>query len=98
MSRYFLSQAADHDIENIFDFGVYRFGRNQAERYLLELDDCLTQLAKNPHLGRPRHELKQGLYSFSKRAHVLFYQVLPDHIKVIPVLHARQDIPGSINL
>nr|WP_262888429.1 type II toxin-antitoxin system RelE/ParE family toxin [Chryseobacterium cheonjiense] len=36
---YILSEAADQDLEDIFDYTVHYFGFDQAEKYLLEIEE-----------------------------------------------------------
>jgi toxin ParE1/3/4 len=48
--------------------------------------------ASNPHLGRVREELSQGLRSLVFERYVIFYHPLPDGAEVIRVLHGMRDI------
>ena len=92
--HYILSEEADRDLETIFDFGCHKFGVGQATNYLLELETTFNRLALHQQMGRQRSELKQGLVSFVKEAHIIFYVLLSDQmIRVVRVLHASQDIP-----
>lgn len=90
---YILSEIADKDLEDIFDYTLDEFGFDQAERYLLELEKTFQNLLLNPQLGKKRDEIKKGLYSLPKDNHIIFYRILHNHIKIIRVLHGSQDIP-----
>jgi len=90
---YILSEIADKDLEEIFDFTFDEFGFNQAEKYLLEIEEIFQNLIINPKLGKKRHEIKEGLYSFPKDNHIIFYRILEDHIQIVRVLHGSKDIP-----
>jgi len=91
---YILSEAADQDLEDIFNFTFNKFGFDQAEKYLLEINDIFQSLIKNPELGKTRNEIKQGLYSFPKDNHVIFYRILDHHIRIVRILHGSRDIPN----
>ena len=95
MSRkiYILSEIADKDLEDIFDYTFDEFGFEQAEKYLLEIEEIFQNLIINPQIGKKRDEIKQGLYSFPKDNHIIFYRILDNHIRVVRVLHGSQDIP-----
>ena len=95
MSRkiYILSEIADKDLEDIFDYTVDEFGFDQAEKYLLEIEEIFQNLIVNPQIGKKRDEIKQGLYSFPKDNHIIFYRILDNHIRIVRVLHGSQDIP-----
>lgn len=90
---YILSEFADKDLEDIFDYTRLNFGFDQAEKYLLEIEDVFQNLVENPKSGRKRNEIKEGLYSFPKDNHVIFYRILDLHIRIVRVLHGSRDIP-----
>ena len=94
MSRkiYILSEIADKDLEDIFDYTFDEFGFDQAEKYLLEIEEIFQNLIINPQIGKKRDEIKQGLYSFPKDNHIIFYRILDNHIRIVRVLHGSRDI------
>ncbi|KQR91956.1 hypothetical protein ASG01_13220 [Chryseobacterium sp. Leaf180] len=90
---YILSEAADHDLEDIFDFTEENFGFAQAEKYLLEIEERIQQLCIHPELGKRREEIKENLYSFPKDNHVIFYRIFADHLRIVRILHGSKDLP-----
>lgn len=90
---YILSEIADKDLEDIFDYTFDEFGFNQAEKYLLEIEEIFQHLIVNPQIGKKRDEIKQGLYSFPKDNHIIFYRILDNHIRIVRVLHGSRDVP-----
>lgn len=93
---YVLSEIADKDLENIFDFTNEKFGFDQAEKYLLEIDDVFQKLVQNPRFGKQRNEIKSGLYSFPKDNHIIFYRILDSHIRIVRILHGSRDLPNFL--
>lgn len=91
---YLLSEIADADLEAIFDYTIYKFGVEQAEKYLLEIEDIFLHLLKHPESGRKRDEIKEGLYSFPKDNHIIFYRIFDNHIRIVRILHGSRDIPN----
>jgi len=71
---YVLSEIADKDLEEIFDYSVHQFGFEQAEKYFLEIEDVFQSLILNPYSGRKRDENKTGFIQFSKRQPYHFLQ------------------------
>jgi toxin ParE1/3/4 len=92
MVRYILSEEAENDIEQIFDFGEYKFGRSQAIDYLIGLQDHFEALANNPDIGKQRNEIKKGLYSLPYVSHIIFYRILRNHIRIVRVLYGGRDL------
>ncbi|MEM0933566.1 MAG: type II toxin-antitoxin system RelE/ParE family toxin [Bacteroidota bacterium] len=96
MNRYVLAEAAKNDLQEIYDFGIYKFGYAQATNYLEDLQGYFNALTKNPDIGKHRDEIKAGLYSLPHVSHVIFYRILPDRIRIVRVLHGRSDIPKHL--
>ena len=90
---YILSEAADEDLEEIFDYTEKHFGFAQAEKYLLEIEERLQQLCISPELGKRRDEIREGLYSFPKDSHIIFYRIADDHLRIVRILHGSKDLP-----
>lgn len=91
---YLLSEIADKDLEEIFDYSINKFGFDQAEKYLLEIENIFQNLVLNPYSGKKRDEIKQGLYSFPKDNHVIFYRILDKQIRIVRILHGSKDLPN----
>ncbi len=71
---YVLSEKADIDLEEIFDYTCEEFGFNQAEKYLLEIENVFYFLFKNPFSGKKRNELKEGCIVFQKIIMLFFIE------------------------
>jgi toxin ParE1/3/4 len=90
---YELSQNADQDIDEIFNYTHAEYGFDQAVNYLKELEEVFIQLQKNPQLGKKREKVKKGLRSIPKGEHIIFYRVMSDRIRIVRVLHGSRDVP-----
>lgn len=71
---YELSQEADRDLDDIFDYTVHEFGFDQAIAYVSAFEEVFVSLAANPELGRKRDEIRDSLRSFVKGSHIIFYR------------------------
>lgn len=94
---YKLSQEADQDLEDIFDFTHSEFGFDQAVSYLQKFNVLFSELVQNPEIGKTRDEIKAGLRSFPQTSHIVFYRILKDHVRIVRVLHGSRDIPRFFN-
>lgn len=59
MSAFKLTAAAEADLKAIGRYTLKRWGLNQRNKYLGELDRAFHQLAENPDLGMKRNEIRQ---------------------------------------
>jgi len=92
MNTYVLSEEAELDIDEIYGFGVYKFGTGQAVKYLIGLEEHIQALGKNPDIGRHRAEIKKGLYSLPYVSHIIFYRKLDIKIRVVRILYGGRDL------
>lgn len=93
IKKYILSQEADFDLEDIFDYTKEEFGLDQAVHYLTEINILFEKLILTPHAGRSRNEIKLGLYSIMVNQHIIFYRILTSHIRIVRVMHGSRDLP-----
>ena len=84
---YELSQNADNDIQEIYDYTAINFGIDQAIKYLIGLDDLFQTLCAHPHTGRMRNEIRKGVRSCSYVSHIVFYRVVERRIRIVCVLY-----------
>lgn len=89
---YVLSEEATTDIDEIFDFGEYKFGNAQAIKYLIGLEDHFEKLSKNPDIGRERNDIKKGLFSLPYFSHIIFYRKLKRKLRIVRVLYGGRDL------
>lgn len=90
--QYELSEAASTDISNIYDYTVLEFGEKQAFLSLSGLEVKILDLVKEPSLVRGRDEIKKGLKNYRFDKHVIFYRQVKGKLRIVRVLHVRQDI------
>lgn len=92
MSRYLLSPAAHVDLEQIWAYTHDRWGVDQAEEYLRELQRTIERVAANPSIGRVCDEIRPGYRKLAAGSHTLFYRVTVEGlIDIGRVLHQRMD-------
>lgn len=92
---YVLSDEADNDLNDIFDYTEQEYGFDQAILYLTAFETLFKRLVSNLEIGRQRDEIKPGLYSLTEQQHVVFYRIFKKQIRIIRVLHGRKDIPKT---
>ena len=60
MVSYRLSAAADEDLDRLFDYGIERFGLEQAERYYDGLIEHFEELADSPRQWQAVDHIRTG--------------------------------------
>ena len=93
---YQLSEIAEKDLEDIFDYTHQEFGLDQAILYVLSFDEVFTLISQNQKLCIDRNEIKKGLKSFLYKSHVIFYRTIKNEIRIVRVLHGSRDLPRHL--
>jgi toxin ParE1/3/4 len=86
-----ISAKAHRDIDIIFLYGIENFGRAQARSYMSALLDLFELILVNPRMGIERTEFRRKPRSINFKSHIVFYRVGRSKIRIIRVLHGRQN-------
>lgn len=93
MTDYLLSPAAQADLSEIWDYSAQNWGMEQADRYVLGIQDACEALAAGRKRGRPIDEIRPGYRKLAVQSHFLFYRVTDAGlIDVVRILHQRMDV------
>lgn len=98
MSRYALSPAAREDLEQIWDYTYERWGDEQAEEYVREIQRAIERVLDNPMIGRACDEVRSGYRKHAVGSHTLYYRIASvDVIDVVRILHQRMDFDRHLD-
>jgi plasmid stabilization system protein ParE len=90
---------AKSDLDNLW-FHIAQRSVKAGDQYLSGSEVAALRHAANPEMGRNEPELSEKLVdsirSFRFRNHRLYYAVRLDEVRVIRVLHARQDRDANL--
>ena len=84
---------AETDLIEIWVYTYERWGEEQAEGYLAQLEEGINQLRRFPEQGRRRDDVRKGYRSLRIHRHTVYYTVTASSIQIIRVLHEKMD-PG----
>lgn len=88
-----LFPAAQADLEQIWDYTHGRWGADQAEEYLRELQHALERAAANPLIGRACDEIRPGYRKLAAGSRTLYYRLRAEGVvDVVRILHQRMDV------
>ena len=98
MKQYDLSVKAKQDLKDIAILTESRWGREQRNLYLKQIDSSFTLLANKSHLGKPCDEILKGYSKFPHGSHMIFFKRTDvDTILIIRILHKRMDYTANLN-
>ncbi len=91
MGAYKLSNESKLDIADIYEYGIEKFGLNQAQDYLTGLHDLFQTLADNTNIGRDASEFYPSLKRFVYRSHMVFCLQTESGVFIVRMLSQHMD-------
>lgn len=97
MTGYLLSPAAQRDLNEVWDYTARNWGTEQAERYILQIQDACEALVSGRRRGRAIDDIRPGYRKLPVRSHFLFYRNTDAGlIEVVRILHQRMDVGARL--
>ncbi len=93
MASYRLTETADRDFENIFDFGIDTFGLDRATVYQTEMLGRFAELATQPMLYNAVDHIQEGYRRSIFGPHSIYYRIEQHEVVIVRIL-GRQN-PGK---
>lgn len=94
MYKYQLSNRAKEDLLRIYEFGVYRFGVAQADRYFNLIHDCFDKIESYPFMFVKVDFIKSDYYKCICGVETIYYKIKDRTIEIIRII-GRQDFRAS---
>jgi len=91
-----LSEAARTDLIEIWSETFQKWGPEQADTYLDDINRTLNGLVDNPRMGTDCSDLLKGARRLITGRHVVFYEIGESAIFVVRVLHQSMDVPRHL--
>lgn len=97
MAQFQLSKEAKNDLRSIAIFTDNRWGREQRNLYIKQLDDAFFMLTQNPNLGISCDYIRDGYRKFPQGSHIIFYKrTVKSDILVVRILHKSMDYDSQL--
>ncbi len=72
-------------------YGFIEFGEVQADLYAALLENGIAIICDNPKIGRVDASVRPAIRRFECERHVIFYDLMKDHILIVRILHGATD-------
>lgn len=91
MAIYQLTNEADVEIDDIYQYSITMFGLTTAREYVSGMYEKLELLADNQSWGSDYSRIKPGLLRYEYRSRSIYYQSQGVDILIVRVLGNKQD-------
>ena len=90
---FYLTHKAKADLQSIGRYTAIKWGINQRNIYLTQIDRCFHDLSDSPDLGRVCDFIRKGYRKYKVGKHLIFYRHAgADQIEIVRILHERMDV------
>lgn len=97
MYKIVFSEAAELDLEDIFDYSYFYFGQNKGAEYEMEINKNIEKILKNPEIGHSRKDIPKNSLAWAVGNHFLIYRIENDYIHLLRILHEKLDFLNQFN-
>ncbi|MEH6657686.1 type II toxin-antitoxin system RelE/ParE family toxin [Leeuwenhoekiella marinoflava] len=91
MAKYRLSNLAKEDLIRIHQYGIQRFGINQADKYFDTFFEYFEIIAKQPYSFESVEFLKKGYRRCVCGSDTIYYKLNDDIIEIMAII-GKQDL------
>ena len=92
LGGYRLTSEAASDLKGILDYTLDRWGAEQADKYVLQVERCLHDLVSGRRSGKPFGDSLAEIQVFRCEHHYIFYSIQDDLVAVVAILHEAMDL------
>ncbi len=97
MAKFYLTNKAVEDLEEIWKYTIETWSENQAEIYYLLLIDSCQELANKPNQGKSYEVVEKNILGFKTGQHLIFYRIVTEkEIEVVRILHGMMDLKNHL--
>jgi len=97
MAKFYLTNKAVDDLDDIWNYTLETWSVNQAEIYYALLIDSCQELANKPSQGRSYEEVERNVLGFKTGQHVIFYRTITEkEIEIVRILHSMMDMKNHL--
>lgn len=92
MAEYKLTNKAVEDLNQIWEYTIYKWSEQQADNYYNSLLNICQNIADNPSLGKNYRGVRKELFGVKTRSNIIFYRIeSPEYVEITRILHEQMD-------
>lgn len=98
MPIFKVSKKAEDDLFEIGEYTQEKWGIEQRNKYLDDIDQRFHQLAENPEypISKDRSELKKGIFSLLINEHIILYRKFSYGVRIVRILNQSMDLKSHL--
>ena len=97
MVRIVRTRQAREDVLEIWDY-VAAIDVDAADTLIRRLDEVIRHLSTQPEIGSKQDKYRDGLRCLPAGNYLIFYDIIPDAIRILRILHGARRWEDLLNL
>jgi len=91
MANYKISNSAKEDLIRIHNYGVKRFGLNQADKYFNSFFEYFEIIAQRPYAFEQVDHIKEGYRRCACGSDSIYFRIINNTVEIMAII-GRQDL------
>lgn len=96
MAAFKLTNKAVEDLNQIWEYTIYKWSEQQADNYYNLLLKGCQNIADSPNLGKIYDGVRPDLLGFKTNRHIIFYRKSSGYVEITRILHEQMDLKNRI--
>lgn len=97
MVKYFLTNKAVEDLDEIWEYTFDTWSEQQADNYYGMLTSSFKDILEYPDKGKTYPELGTSIMGLRAGKHIVFYRSVPTNdIEILRILHQQMDLKSRM--
>ena len=97
MRSFVLTVKAKADLKSIASYTENRWGKEQRNLYIKQMDEAFRRLADEPLTGKVCDYIREGYRKIPQGSHLVFYRRINDgDIEILRILHKSMDVDSKL--
>jgi len=92
MPGFFLTPAAQSDLDGIWDYTVSTWGQAQAIQYTRDIQTTCQGLSDGTQFSRSAGHIREGYSKAPSGEHMLYFRRNGENVEIIRILHQSMDV------
>ncbi|MDW3195282.1 MAG: type II toxin-antitoxin system RelE/ParE family toxin [Cytophagales bacterium] len=97
MAKFYFTSRAIHDLIEIEESSILRWGENQTKHYMKDMYESFKKIAQIPEIGRLRRDRTYPFFLAPVKQHYAVFHPIDQGIIIATVLHGRRDIERIVS-
>jgi toxin ParE1/3/4 len=95
-TKYRISKAASRDLDGIWEYTLYKWSKEQADRYYNLIMNEIQFIASDLTSGKQMDHVKMNYFASFVKSHMILFKRNKGIVEIIRILHQKMDVESNL--